>query len=167
MNDAIEKVRFVFEKQHFSVFVYFENGNIDSNEKTPIYIAFNEKRPIIGKAAFEVYSKKPQFVVFDLIKLCSISNSDIINPKWGFKLENDENESIMVEFETLEGPRRSKVEFLLALILKKGLENISKNGIGKDVEKIEIGFNGIELNEILENNFINAGKLLKTDIVFV
>uniref|UniRef100_A0AC35EZ78 Uncharacterized protein n=1 Tax=Panagrolaimus sp. PS1159 TaxID=55785 RepID=A0AC35EZ78_9BILA len=72
-----------------------------------------------------------------------------MNPKWGFKIENDENESIMVTFETLEGPRRSKIEFLLALILKKGLENISKN-----VEKVEIGFNGIVLNEILKKNFI-------------
>uniref|UniRef100_A0AC35FDE3 Uncharacterized protein n=1 Tax=Panagrolaimus sp. PS1159 TaxID=55785 RepID=A0AC35FDE3_9BILA len=168
----VEKVRLVFDKQNFVVF----GRNDDKEEiirtangadKTPIYIAFTEKKPVFGKTAMDVYGHKPNLVVFDLIKLCSISNADIMNPKWGFRLEKEENESIMVTIETVEGERRSSVEFLLALILKHGLE-IIKNGIGKKMGQIEIGFvDGFSPNEILKKNFIEAGKLIKTDIVFV
>uniref|UniRef100_A0A914R5P4 Uncharacterized protein n=1 Tax=Panagrolaimus davidi TaxID=227884 RepID=A0A914R5P4_9BILA len=81
-----EKAQMVFDKQNFSV-LYFANGkeySVNDSEgevKTPIYIAFTEKDPIIGKSAMEIYKEKSQFVVFDLIKLCSVSTEDICNLK--------------------------------------------------------------------------------------
>uniref|UniRef100_A0A914Y9F4 Uncharacterized protein n=1 Tax=Panagrolaimus superbus TaxID=310955 RepID=A0A914Y9F4_9BILA len=69
--------------------------NLDGCDKTPIYIAFVEKKPVIGKAAMEVYGKEPQFVVYDLIKLCSISSADVTNTNWGFRLSK-ENEKFFL-----------------------------------------------------------------------
>uniref|UniRef100_A0AC34FWP3 Uncharacterized protein n=1 Tax=Panagrolaimus sp. ES5 TaxID=591445 RepID=A0AC34FWP3_9BILA len=166
LSDA--KARFVFDKQTFTACIVKDEEKIvvTSNdlEKIPIYIAFIDKKPVIGKVAKEVYAANPKVVVFDLIKLCSITNADVMNPKWGFKIEK-EDESLMVTVETVEGERRSSVEFLLALILKHGLQ-IIKNKTGKKMDKIEICFDGFTPNEILKKNFIEAAALIKSEIVF-
>uniref|UniRef100_A0A914PPN8 Uncharacterized protein n=1 Tax=Panagrolaimus davidi TaxID=227884 RepID=A0A914PPN8_9BILA len=168
-----EKVQMIIDKQNFAV-SYYANGkeyNVNDSEgeaKTPIYIAFTENKPIIGKSAMEIFKEKPKFVVFDLIKLCSVSTEDICNPKWGFKLSKEEEtgDSLCLTFETLEGEKESTVEFLLALILKNGKERIKKE-TGKKFEEIEIKFNGFSPNETLKKNFTEAAKLLKINIVFV
>uniref|UniRef100_A0A914QK91 Uncharacterized protein n=1 Tax=Panagrolaimus davidi TaxID=227884 RepID=A0A914QK91_9BILA len=168
-----EKVQMIFDKQNFSV-SYFANGkeynvyDSDGETKTPIYIAFTEEKPIIGKSAMDIYSEKPKFVVFDLIKLCSVSTEDICNPKWGFKLSKEEEtgDSLCLAFETFEGEKFSTVEFLLAFVLKNGKERIKKE-TGKKFEEVEIKFNGFSPNEILKKNFIEAAKLLKINTVFV
>uniref|UniRef100_A0AC35GB80 Uncharacterized protein n=1 Tax=Panagrolaimus sp. PS1159 TaxID=55785 RepID=A0AC35GB80_9BILA len=168
-----QKAQMVFDEQHFSV-SYFTDGKEhivnDSNgeAKTPIYIAFTEEKPIIGKSAMEMYSEKPKFVVFDLIKLCSVLTEDICNPKWEFKLSKEEEtgDSLVLAFETFEGEKYSTVDFLLAFILKNGKERIKKE-TGKKFEEIEIKFDGFSPNEILKKKFIEAGKLLKTNILFV
>uniref|UniRef100_A0AC34GPK4 Uncharacterized protein n=1 Tax=Panagrolaimus sp. ES5 TaxID=591445 RepID=A0AC34GPK4_9BILA len=72
-----------------------------------------------------------------------------MNPKWDFRLEKEEDESVMVTVEIIEGERRSGVEFLLALILKHGLQ-IIKNGTGKRIDKIEISFDGFTPSKILK-----------------
>uniref|UniRef100_A0AC34GUN2 Uncharacterized protein n=1 Tax=Panagrolaimus sp. ES5 TaxID=591445 RepID=A0AC34GUN2_9BILA len=137
----------------------------ESLQKTPICISFNEEKPIIGKAAIKIYAEKPKFVVFDLIKLCSISNPDIINPTWGFTLSK-EDETIFVTMQTNEGERKSNTAFLMALILKNGKDTIKKE-TGKKMKGIEIKFDGFVPNEILKKNFVEAGKLLEKSIVFV
>uniref|UniRef100_A0AC35FS12 Uncharacterized protein n=1 Tax=Panagrolaimus sp. PS1159 TaxID=55785 RepID=A0AC35FS12_9BILA len=165
---APNKIRMVFDKQNFSVSYFVDSKEYkvydsDGKVKTPIYISFTEKKPIIGKAAMEIYDKKPKFVVFDLIRLCSVSTEDICNPKWGFSVSK-ENDTIMVTMSELE--QKTRVAFLLALIIKNGRERI-KNEIGKKVEEIEIKFDGISSNEVLKNNFIEAAKLCNVKIVFV
>uniref|UniRef100_A0A914PL03 Uncharacterized protein n=1 Tax=Panagrolaimus davidi TaxID=227884 RepID=A0A914PL03_9BILA len=168
-----EKAQMIFDKQNFSV-SYFANGkeyninDLDEVVKTPIYIAFTEEKPIIGKSAMEVYKEKSKFVVFDLIKLCSVSTEDICNPKWGFKLskEGEKGDSLCLTFETLEGEKYTTVEFLLALVLKNGKDRVKKE-TGKKFEEVEIKFDGFSPNEILKKNFIEAAKLLKINIVFV
>uniref|UniRef100_A0AC35GL05 Uncharacterized protein n=1 Tax=Panagrolaimus sp. PS1159 TaxID=55785 RepID=A0AC35GL05_9BILA len=168
-----EKVQMIFDKQYFSV-SYFANGkeynayDSDGEAKTPIYIAFTEDKPIIGKTAMEIYSEKPKSVVFDLIKLCSVLTEDICNPKWEFKLSKEEEtgDSLVLAFETFEGEKYSTVDFLLAFILKNGKERIKKE-TGKKFGEIEIKFDGFTPNEILKKNFIEAGKLLKINTVFV
>uniref|UniRef100_A0AC34FG85 Uncharacterized protein n=1 Tax=Panagrolaimus sp. ES5 TaxID=591445 RepID=A0AC34FG85_9BILA len=138
-----EKAQMIFEKQNFSVKFLedgFENILVDSDglEKTPIYIAFNEEKAVVGKAAMETFAENPKFVVFDLIKLCSISNASNLNPKWGFSLSK-EDESIIVTMQTAEGEKKSTTAFLLALILKNGKDRIKKE-TGKKVKEIEIKF---------------------------
>uniref|UniRef100_A0A914QAD0 Uncharacterized protein n=1 Tax=Panagrolaimus davidi TaxID=227884 RepID=A0A914QAD0_9BILA len=116
----------------------------------------------------DIYSEKPKFVVFDLIKLCSVSTEDICNPKWGFKLSKEEEtgDLLCLTFETLEGEKFSTVEFLLAFILKNGKERIKKE-TGRKFEEFEIKFDGFSPNQILKKNFIEAAKLLKINTVFV
>uniref|UniRef100_A0A914Q967 Uncharacterized protein n=1 Tax=Panagrolaimus davidi TaxID=227884 RepID=A0A914Q967_9BILA len=167
----LSKARFVFEKQHFSVIVFDENGkeyileDSDGLEKTPIYISFTAKRPVIGKSAMETYDKKPEFVVFDLIKLCSVEKADIENPKWGFKFLKD-GETLKIQMQTLDGEKEAEPAFLLALFFRNGINRISRK-FGKRMEEIEIKFDGFIPNEILKNNFVKAGNLKKVKIVFV
>uniref|UniRef100_A0AC35GQW6 Uncharacterized protein n=1 Tax=Panagrolaimus sp. PS1159 TaxID=55785 RepID=A0AC35GQW6_9BILA len=74
-------------------------------EKIPLCISFNEKKPIIGNPALKLYSTKPKFVVFDLIKLSCVSNIESTNSKYKFKLDK-EDETFMITVETFEGERR-------------------------------------------------------------
>uniref|UniRef100_A0AC35FWB5 Uncharacterized protein n=1 Tax=Panagrolaimus sp. PS1159 TaxID=55785 RepID=A0AC35FWB5_9BILA len=163
------KVRVVFYPKHFSV--YFQNKNkesiledFDDSKKIPLYISFNEKKPIIGNPALKLYSTKPKFVVFDLIKLSCISNIESANPKYKFKLDK-EDETFMITVETFEGERRLSVQFLLALILKHALLLV-KNETGKKMEEMEIEFDSVSENEILKKNFEDAGKLINVKVVF-
>uniref|UniRef100_A0A914Z5U5 Uncharacterized protein n=1 Tax=Panagrolaimus superbus TaxID=310955 RepID=A0A914Z5U5_9BILA len=161
-----ERVRIVFSKQSFSVFG-FENGKESFMEADiPIYIAFTAKKPIIGKDAMDVYGKKKEFVVFDIIKLCSTMNADIMSPKWGF-LISKKDEIMMVTVETAEGERQSSVDFLLSLILNHGIKVFTgKKNDGKKIEELEIEFNGISANQTLKQTFEKAAENLNLKIVF-
>uniref|UniRef100_A0AC34GTB9 Uncharacterized protein n=1 Tax=Panagrolaimus sp. ES5 TaxID=591445 RepID=A0AC34GTB9_9BILA len=168
----IEKARICFGAQEYTVSVFKDDkeyliNDFDGLEETPIYIAFTEKKPITGRAALEVYSKKPEFVVFDLIKLGSVSTANINDPKWRFRLfKNSDNDSMMVTMQTLEGEKDSSVAFLLAFFLRNGIKRILKETKQK-MKEIEIEFNGFSANETLKNNFIEAAKYLKINVVFV
>uniref|UniRef100_A0AC35GPX0 Uncharacterized protein n=1 Tax=Panagrolaimus sp. PS1159 TaxID=55785 RepID=A0AC35GPX0_9BILA len=166
-----DKVRFIFDKQNFSVCIVKDDKetiitNSDGSDKTPIYIAFTEVKPIVGKAALEMVNEKPDFVVFDIIKLCSITSEDVMNPKWKFSLSKDKDGTIMVTMQTSEGERKSTVAFLLAIIFKNALK-LAKNETGKKVKDIEIKFNGFEPNETLKKNFIEAGNLMNVKTIFL
>uniref|UniRef100_A0AC34GHN1 Uncharacterized protein n=1 Tax=Panagrolaimus sp. ES5 TaxID=591445 RepID=A0AC34GHN1_9BILA len=68
-STPLGNARIFFDEQSFTVFLNpkgkeYVVQNEDDCDKTPIYIAFNAKKPIIGKAAKDLYSKKPRFVVF-------------------------------------------------------------------------------------------------------
>uniref|UniRef100_A0AC35GUX5 Uncharacterized protein n=1 Tax=Panagrolaimus sp. PS1159 TaxID=55785 RepID=A0AC35GUX5_9BILA len=170
-DKASAKVRFIFDKQNFSVCIVKDDKetiikNSNGSDKTPIYIAFTELKAIVGKAALEMYNEKPDFVVFDLIKLCSITSEDVMNPKWKFTLSKKEDETIMVTMQTIDGERKSSVAFLLAIIFKNALK-IAKNESGKKVKDIEIKFDGFEPNETLKKNFIAAGNLMNVKTTFL
>uniref|UniRef100_A0A914PPQ9 Uncharacterized protein n=1 Tax=Panagrolaimus davidi TaxID=227884 RepID=A0A914PPQ9_9BILA len=165
------KAQMVFEKQHFSVSYFANNKQYNFNDsdgqiKTPTYISFHEKKPTVGKSAMEIYETKPKVVIFDLVKLCSISTDDVFNPKWGFKLIKVENGSLNLEFESSKGKTQSSLDILLALVLKNGRNRIEKE-TGKRMKEIEVEFDGFFPNETLKKNFVEAGKLLKINIVFV
>uniref|UniRef100_A0AC34GYI9 Uncharacterized protein n=1 Tax=Panagrolaimus sp. ES5 TaxID=591445 RepID=A0AC34GYI9_9BILA len=166
VNDNLEKARIIFDEQNFCVYLQKDGKEklINGSDKTPIYLSFTEKKPLIGKPAKEAYEANPEFVIFDLIKLCSTSNANIMDSKWGFKFEK-EDKGFKVKVQTTKGPGESSIDFLLALILQHGLQMI-KNEVGKKMDKIEIGFDGFTPNEILKENFEKAGKILKTAITF-
>uniref|UniRef100_A0A914YVH1 Uncharacterized protein n=1 Tax=Panagrolaimus superbus TaxID=310955 RepID=A0A914YVH1_9BILA len=166
---SVSVARIVFTKQTFAVYVK-ENGIVRGIESgggsdgIPIYIAFTDKKPIVGQSAKELYSSKPESVVFDLIKLCSTSIADIMNPKWGFRFL-EENKCLMVNVHTADGEKNSSVDLLLALILRHALK-IIKNETGKKLNKIEIEFRCFSANNIIKKTFINAGKLMEVEINF-
>uniref|UniRef100_A0A914P5I9 Uncharacterized protein n=1 Tax=Panagrolaimus davidi TaxID=227884 RepID=A0A914P5I9_9BILA len=165
-----DKARIIFDKQNFSVCIVKDDKetiitNSNGLDKTPNYIAFTEEKPIVGKAALEMFNEKPDFVVFDLIKLCSITSEDVMNPKWKFTLSKDEDGTIMVTMQTINGERKSSVAFLLAIVFKYALK-IAKNENGKKVKNVEIKFVGFEPNETLKKNFIEAGNLMNVKTTF-
>uniref|UniRef100_A0AC34GM70 Uncharacterized protein n=1 Tax=Panagrolaimus sp. ES5 TaxID=591445 RepID=A0AC34GM70_9BILA len=89
-----------------------------------------------------------------------------MNPKWGFVVSK-KNDTMMVTVETEEGERQSSVDFLLALILKHGIKIFEgKKNHGKNVQKIEIEFNGFCANQTLKQTFEKAAENLNLQIVF-
>uniref|UniRef100_A0A914Z926 Uncharacterized protein n=1 Tax=Panagrolaimus superbus TaxID=310955 RepID=A0A914Z926_9BILA len=70
MNLSDVQFRFVFDKQNFGVFAVKDDKEqiqiraSNGSEKIPIYIAFTDKKPVIGKAAKEAYAQHPKLVVF-------------------------------------------------------------------------------------------------------
>uniref|UniRef100_A0A914YK99 Uncharacterized protein n=1 Tax=Panagrolaimus superbus TaxID=310955 RepID=A0A914YK99_9BILA len=164
------KAQIIFNKHECWLHFTCDNGcthptpDIDGLDKTPIYIAFTEEMPLVGKAAKEVYRCKPEYVVFDIIKLCSIKSSDTANPNWGFTISKEE-ESLMVTLQTLDGERKSSVEFLLALIIKNALKpHVLGGSKPPKWDKAEIRFEEFIPNETLKQAFLSAGKLLKMKI---
>uniref|UniRef100_A0AC34FM17 Ku domain-containing protein n=1 Tax=Panagrolaimus sp. ES5 TaxID=591445 RepID=A0AC34FM17_9BILA len=164
---SVSVARIIFSKQTFAVYVK-ENGIVrgikNDMDGIPLYIAFTEKKPIVGQSAKELYDKKPESVIFDLIKLCSTSNANIMNPKWAFRFLK-ENNCLMVNVHTVDGEKNSSVDLLMALILRHAMK-IIKNETGKKMNKIEIEFRGFSPNDILKQTFINAGKLMEAEIKF-
>uniref|UniRef100_A0A914P405 Uncharacterized protein n=1 Tax=Panagrolaimus davidi TaxID=227884 RepID=A0A914P405_9BILA len=126
-----------------------------SSTKIPLYISFMEKKPVIGESAAKVAEKNPDFVVYDLMKICSIKfeNAD---PKWPFKLIRNYNNEMLVEFETSNGPRRAGPDFLLAIVFNHCLKLIEKE-TGEKLEEIGIEFDGFEKKE----DFVPCFMLLK------
>uniref|UniRef100_A0AC35EWC4 Uncharacterized protein n=1 Tax=Panagrolaimus sp. PS1159 TaxID=55785 RepID=A0AC35EWC4_9BILA len=166
------KVQIVFNKQECRLIFTCDNGcthpipDLDGLEKTPIYIAFTAETPLIGKSAKEVYRQKPDYVVFDIIKLCSTTNHDIESPKWGFTVSK-EDDALMVSVQTVDGERKSTVDFLLALVIKNALKPQLMGGDKEQKwDQAEIAFEDFTPNETLKKAFISAGKLLKMNIVF-
>uniref|UniRef100_A0A914Q7I0 Uncharacterized protein n=1 Tax=Panagrolaimus davidi TaxID=227884 RepID=A0A914Q7I0_9BILA len=126
----------------------------DGSTKIPLYISFMEKKPVIGESAAKVAEKNPDFVVYDLMKLCSI-NFENADPKWPFKLIKNYNNEILVEFETSNGPRRAGPDFLLAIVFNHCLKLIEKE-TGEKLEEIGIEFEGFEKKEDFVPCFMKA-----------
>uniref|UniRef100_A0AC34G347 Uncharacterized protein n=1 Tax=Panagrolaimus sp. ES5 TaxID=591445 RepID=A0AC34G347_9BILA len=170
-SDSAElKGRIVFGKQNFAIFVKEAGSGFrmiegaDGLDGTPIYIAFTGEKPIVGHAAKELYNTKPEYVVFDLVKLCSITSADLMSQKWGFSVSKDDN-TIMVTMQTPDGEMKSSVALLLAIIIRHALKVI-KNETGKKLNKTEIEFCSFAPNDVLKQTFIDAGKFMGIEIEF-
>uniref|UniRef100_A0A914QE87 Uncharacterized protein n=1 Tax=Panagrolaimus davidi TaxID=227884 RepID=A0A914QE87_9BILA len=166
-----QKAKIVFTQDYFSVRI-LENGgeqkminDSDGIAKIPLYISFMEKKPVIGEAAVKCAEKNPNFVVYDLMKLCS-NNFDKVDPKWSFKLNRNCNNEMSVEFETSNGPRKASPDFLLAIIFNHCMKLIEKE-TGKKMEEIGIEFEGLEKNEIIASCFEKAGKKINVKLNFL
>uniref|UniRef100_A0AC34FES3 Uncharacterized protein n=1 Tax=Panagrolaimus sp. ES5 TaxID=591445 RepID=A0AC34FES3_9BILA len=159
-QSASKKPQIWFTQDHY--YILDGQSKINDAEKFPLYISFAEEKPAVGHAAKEMYSKKPDFVVFDIIKLCSNSSSNVMGPKLTF---TNENELLMVTVKTFKGERQASADFLLAMIIKDALNKIQQN-LNKNMEEIKIGFDGFIADENLKQNFVKAAERLKIKIAF-
>uniref|UniRef100_A0A914P5P1 Uncharacterized protein n=1 Tax=Panagrolaimus davidi TaxID=227884 RepID=A0A914P5P1_9BILA len=151
--------RIVFDEESFYVCL------LESDVfKTPIFISFTEAKPFIGKIAMEMVNDQAEFVIHDLIKLCSASSIDEIDSKWKNRLIL-ENDNLMVTVQSTEGKVKASLQFFLAMILKDAIK-IARKGTGEKSENFEIKFVDFKPNETLKKTFIEAAKLLKVGIVF-
>uniref|UniRef100_A0A914XT23 Uncharacterized protein n=1 Tax=Panagrolaimus superbus TaxID=310955 RepID=A0A914XT23_9BILA len=163
-NDPGYITRVIFDKQYFWI---FSDGN-EEYKKIPIFIAFNEEKPIVGESAKELFETKPSFVVYDLIEICSNMNEPVVtNPKWSFSVKNDSDGALSFFFESINGFTKSSPDFLIAIILKHCLRLV-KQKTGEKINELFIAFNFPNPSDQLKNVFYEAAKLLplKPEIVF-
>uniref|UniRef100_A0AC34G2T9 Uncharacterized protein n=1 Tax=Panagrolaimus sp. ES5 TaxID=591445 RepID=A0AC34G2T9_9BILA len=154
-NDPGYKTRVIFDKQYFWI---LSDGN-EEYEKVPIYIAFNEEKPIVGEAAKVLFETQPSFVVYDLIEICSSMNEKTSNLNWSFSLKNDSDGILSFFFESINGSTKSTPDFLVAIILKHCLRLV-KQKTGEKVNELFIAFNFPNPSDELKNVFQDAAKLL-------
>uniref|UniRef100_A0AC34GTX9 dUTPase-like domain-containing protein n=1 Tax=Panagrolaimus sp. ES5 TaxID=591445 RepID=A0AC34GTX9_9BILA len=164
------KARVVFDQQNFYVYI-FEIGEevrlVKNRNKTPLYISFTEAMPLVGYRAMEMLKIKPECVVYDFIKICSLSSSEALNLKneWKFSLF-EKDKTLMALLQLFNGTQGyGSMEFLLAYILKQALQ-IIKYDMAEIFKELEISFKNFSPNENLKNYFIGAAKLLKISITF-
>uniref|UniRef100_A0AC34FM97 Uncharacterized protein n=1 Tax=Panagrolaimus sp. ES5 TaxID=591445 RepID=A0AC34FM97_9BILA len=171
IKNTVEKAKVIFGKNDFSIIVW-EKGSKktlkDSNGSTkiPYYVAFNEEIPVIGEAAKIVLKTKPTFVVYDLFKLSCMENINEKDPKWPFNVTKNKDDEILVDFETFRGRRKTRPGFLLALLFKHCLKVIMDE-TGDMLTDLEVGFNGLETENKLIFNFLEAAKSSKVNLLFV
>jgi hypothetical protein len=110
---------------------FYQIKNPSGNIWTPAYVSFVKEKIRIGERAVSDFRKKPEFVVFDMIRLLGRSSHQINpNPAWRFSIaQHPQNQnSIVYEVETYEGRRALTPELALGLYfkaLKKLAESIS------------------------------------------
>uniref|UniRef100_A0A914QBW0 Uncharacterized protein n=1 Tax=Panagrolaimus davidi TaxID=227884 RepID=A0A914QBW0_9BILA len=112
-----------------------------------------------------MFNVKPEYVVYDIIQLCSNSSLIFVNPKWKFTLSKSDDSSLMITFKTFDGERQANPMILLAMIIKDGINKIQKE-INAILDEIEIGFDGFIPNKFLKQNFEKAAERLKIGISF-
>uniref|UniRef100_A0A914QE70 Uncharacterized protein n=1 Tax=Panagrolaimus davidi TaxID=227884 RepID=A0A914QE70_9BILA len=122
----------------------------------PIYISFDKKKPQFGKVAEEIIAKHGKYGVQDLILIMSEgSEAPTTIPERGYTFTKDDENPILLEFETFDGTKKSaSPEFLMAMLIRQQLKAIEAE-IGK--KPVSIGFCIFnDLNEKQENNLQNA-----------
>uniref|UniRef100_A0A914QAQ0 Uncharacterized protein n=1 Tax=Panagrolaimus davidi TaxID=227884 RepID=A0A914QAQ0_9BILA len=74
--------------------------------------------PEIGEKAKNDYEKFPKHVIYDVLKIIGKPLNVIkIDPKWGFKLEENDG-NILFQIETPNGPRLIPQELVISAFLK-------------------------------------------------
>uniref|UniRef100_A0AC34FZ97 Uncharacterized protein n=1 Tax=Panagrolaimus sp. ES5 TaxID=591445 RepID=A0AC34FZ97_9BILA len=99
----------------------YQVKNPSGNIWTPAYISFKKEKEKIGETALEDYTKRPEFVVFDMVRLLGRSSDEIFpQSSWRFSLaQNPKNSnSVVYEVETWQDRRLITPEFALGLYLK-------------------------------------------------
>uniref|UniRef100_A0A914Y525 Uncharacterized protein n=1 Tax=Panagrolaimus superbus TaxID=310955 RepID=A0A914Y525_9BILA len=172
IKNPVEKAKIIFGKNDFSIMIW-EKGSMktlkDSNgfTKIPYYIAFDEEIPVFGEAAKEVLKTKPTFVVYDLLKLSCMENVNEKDSIWPFNVTKNAEGDIMVDFDTFRGRRKTRPGFLLALLVKYCLKLITDETGGDLLTDLEVGFNGLDTENKLIFNILEAAKTSKINLLFV
>uniref|UniRef100_A0AC34FI00 Uncharacterized protein n=1 Tax=Panagrolaimus sp. ES5 TaxID=591445 RepID=A0AC34FI00_9BILA len=116
-------IKFFFENNVVAIEVY-KNGdmerieNPEGNEWTPLYLSMANGAPVLGEKAKSDYQKSPKCVIYDVLKIIGKPLKEILtDPKWGFKLVEEE-EILYFEIETPSGGARFTQELVLSAFLK-------------------------------------------------
>uniref|UniRef100_A0A914QAA2 Uncharacterized protein n=1 Tax=Panagrolaimus davidi TaxID=227884 RepID=A0A914QAA2_9BILA len=104
-----------------------------------LYISFDKEKPRYRIKAAKALKKNPDYVIYHLLRILSSPPSNLhINTNWSFKIKNDLENLILIEYKTFDGELQSNTpEFLMALLLKEHIKAI-KEEIGE--KPAEIGF---------------------------
>uniref|UniRef100_A0AC35GSS1 Uncharacterized protein n=1 Tax=Panagrolaimus sp. PS1159 TaxID=55785 RepID=A0AC35GSS1_9BILA len=143
-DDAL-RINFIFEKQYFGAEI-IENGvtqkvkGSEGNERIPLYLSMADGIPEIGEKAKNDYQKFPQCVIYDVFEIIGKPLNKIkIDPKWGFKLTDNNNGDVHFQIETPSGPRLIPQEIVLSAFMKSiKLKVESKMGNENHIDKIHL-----------------------------
>uniref|UniRef100_A0AC34FWM0 Uncharacterized protein n=1 Tax=Panagrolaimus sp. ES5 TaxID=591445 RepID=A0AC34FWM0_9BILA len=106
---------------------------------TPMHITFDKEKPQFGAAAEETLTKHGKYGVQDLLQVMTEGDNAIteITPH-GYKFVKDEENPVLLEFETFDGTKKAaSPEFLIAMLIRQQLKAIEKE-MGK--KPASIGF---------------------------
>uniref|UniRef100_A0A914ZC86 Uncharacterized protein n=1 Tax=Panagrolaimus superbus TaxID=310955 RepID=A0A914ZC86_9BILA len=136
------------------------------------FISFDQKRPKFGEKALEALQTKNTCVDFDLLKILSMPPEEIkIETSWGFTFTNNDENPILLEFDTFKGTQMaSSPTFLMAMFLRQHLKAIEAK-IGEKTKKIGLWifedlFDETQMARI-KNGLEEACKLIKIDCIFI
>uniref|UniRef100_A0AC35G9A9 Uncharacterized protein n=1 Tax=Panagrolaimus sp. PS1159 TaxID=55785 RepID=A0AC35G9A9_9BILA len=116
-------VKFILQDNICAIEVYKNGvskrlGNSEGKDWTPLYLSMVNGTPEIGEKAKNDYENLPKYVIYDVLKIVGKPlNAIKIDPKWGFKLEENDG-NILFQIETPNGPRLIPQEIVLSAFLK-------------------------------------------------
>uniref|UniRef100_A0A914PG52 Uncharacterized protein n=1 Tax=Panagrolaimus davidi TaxID=227884 RepID=A0A914PG52_9BILA len=136
-----------------------KNGKFDFLESwggqwgNPMHISFDKKKPQFGKIAEETLAKHGKYGVQDLIRIMiQGSEAPTTISQRGYTFTKDDENPILLEFETFDGTKKSaSPEFLMAMLIRQQLKAIEAE-IGK--KPVSIGF--CIFNDLNENEANNV-----------
>uniref|UniRef100_A0AC34FEJ8 Uncharacterized protein n=1 Tax=Panagrolaimus sp. ES5 TaxID=591445 RepID=A0AC34FEJ8_9BILA len=136
-----------------------------------MFLNFNQEKPSFGQKAFDLFQTKPDSAVYDLIKIMSMPSSAIkVNPKWNFKVTEDAEHGVLLDFASHDGDRRAaSPSFLMAIMLKEHIKVIKKeSGTKPEVLGFSVlkGFNEEE-KERIKQQIEESCRLLSVECRFL
>uniref|UniRef100_A0A914PAZ0 Uncharacterized protein n=1 Tax=Panagrolaimus davidi TaxID=227884 RepID=A0A914PAZ0_9BILA len=159
---ALENYPIIGILANYSFICIQKNGKFEFLESwggqwgNPMHISFDKKKPQFGKIAEETLVKHGKYGVQNLIKIMSEGNkASTTVPQRGYTFTKDDENPILLEFETFDGTKKSaSPEFLMAMLIRQQLKAFEKE-MGKKPTKLGFCiFN--DLNEKEENNLQTA-----------
>uniref|UniRef100_A0AC35GAS4 Uncharacterized protein n=1 Tax=Panagrolaimus sp. PS1159 TaxID=55785 RepID=A0AC35GAS4_9BILA len=158
------QIKFLFRGNFYAVEI-ISNGDTEvMSDWTPLYLSMANGTPEIGENAKDDFKKFPTYVVYDVLKIVGKPlNAIKIDPKWGFKLEENDG-NILFQIETPNGPRLIPQEIVLSAFLK-AMKIRAESAINTPVKEIRL-LTGFELNESQKAVFEKAAAKNNLKIIF-
>uniref|UniRef100_A0A914QQ48 Uncharacterized protein n=1 Tax=Panagrolaimus davidi TaxID=227884 RepID=A0A914QQ48_9BILA len=138
------------EKENSYKFLDSWNGLDGKN----LFLSFENEKPEIVDRALDIEHKKPphivyrkisklvllpKYIVSDLLKIMSMPSNNIqTDTEWGFDITKDEDNPVLLEFDSHDGSKKAASPAFLMAILLKEHKKVIKNEIGKKPK--EFGF---------------------------
>uniref|UniRef100_A0AC35G913 Uncharacterized protein n=1 Tax=Panagrolaimus sp. PS1159 TaxID=55785 RepID=A0AC35G913_9BILA len=164
------QITFVFEEKFCSVEIYQSNSlqkveDSTGKEWIPLYLSMANGTPEIGEKAKNDYEKLPKYVIYDVLKIVGKPlNAIKIDPKWGFKLEENDG-NILFQIETPNGPRLIPQEIVLSAFLKAMKKLVESAMYPSEIKEIRLSTN-FKLTEPQKAIFKKAALKINLEIIF-
>jgi hypothetical protein len=173
-------VKFILQNNICAIEVYKNGvskrlGNFEGKDWTPLYLSMVNGTPEIGEKAKNDYENFPKHVIYDVLKIIGKPlNAIKIDPKWGFKLEENDG-NILFQIETPNGPRLIPQELVLSAFLKAmkiraewilttDTQIKEKNAMDTEIKQIRLS-TSFKLNESQKSVFEKAAAKNSVEIL--
>uniref|UniRef100_A0A914PHD9 Uncharacterized protein n=1 Tax=Panagrolaimus davidi TaxID=227884 RepID=A0A914PHD9_9BILA len=104
-----------------------------------LFLSFENEKPEIVDRALDIEHKKPSHIVYHLPKIMSMPSNKIqTDTEWGFTITKDDDNPVLLEFDSHDGSKKAASPAFLMAILLKEHKKVIKAEIGKKPK--EFGF---------------------------